>query len=428
MTEPDYTEPLNPYAVTHSGTTLSYPIHIGGKLTRDDLLMSLRDSPRKTGFARLQYPIAAGIIIVAVSGVDFLMVGGDEPILSVTWMIVAFTLLPAWAALAPTLTRGYRQRLKRIEVMAGNQRDEFGWFDETHFVLCAGDSIFRARWNFFDRCLVFPTHILMPLVADATRRMVVPYRFFSSAEDARHACRFLQEKVGLLLDQPPSDADLAELVAQAEASRQLNVKQARQWNKDDWPFESDSEPQLSGSQFDWAINLTADQTVPRIAFKAATAILLIMLYYFLPVWIATAAWLINDYLFFGDWGFIRDRPWSSMLVLGPAGFLIVYFIYIAVGSIVRSRTIHAQGMDVRMRSAGIHLSHATFESWFPWSETADVIVEADRAGWIAKESMDEIQFTKNCFESEDRFEEFKAMLQKLRPESSSLSSIAPDPG
>jgi hypothetical protein len=46
-----------------------------------------------------------------------------------------------------------------------------------------------------------------------------------------------------------------------------------------------------------------------------------------------------------------------------------------------------------------------------------VIVEEDRAGWIAKESMDEIQFTKNCFESEDRFEEFKATLQQFGPES-----------
>ena len=404
------TEPLNPYAVTTSGQPPSYPIHFGGQLTRDDLWISLRDSPPKRGFARFQYPLIVLVITSGVLASQILLAASDALLSSITLMMLAFLLLPGWLSLIRIIAPGYRKRLRRLEVMSANQRPTSGWLDEEYFVIGSADSTLRARWSFFTAPFVFPSHLMLPLVTDPSHRVILPVRFFSSAEDVRHVCQFLSEKLGLLVNLPADEKRLAEGVGQADPPVRIDVEQARRWSDENWPFESDIE-----QQFDWTVDLTANETSRWFAFKVAMVILLFMLWYVLPVWVATAAWLLNNYLFFGDWNFLIEQIGSTAIVLGPAGFIFCFFMYSAIRSAIQTRHIQSQPLAIRMRTSGIHLSQPAFDSWFAWTAVKSVITEEKSAGWVAVESLDEVRFPPGCFDSQESFESFKAALRTRSP-------------
>lgn len=87
----------NPYAVSPlSSDSATEPIHFGGSLNRDDLLISMRDSAPRSRISLVHYRgrifLICGLLWVSVSiapitGIDFK---------SIQWPLPAYPLLPVW--------------------------------------------------------------------------------------------------------------------------------------------------------------------------------------------------------------------------------------------------------------------------------------------------------------------------------------------
>ncbi len=404
----DVNETINPYAVTTSGESLLEPIHFGGLATRDDLMMSLLDSPPKSGLARLKYPAAVSLVFGMLWLIDVEFADDDETLPSFVWILVAFMLLPGWMHLSRRLTPGRRKQIERINVMAARRKPTRGWIDEEMLVIHDENSAIRASWSFFGPALVFPTHLLLPLTSDASRRVVLPWRFFFSPEDVRLLCQTLQGKSLLMVNVPPNDRQLQGLLDQRQSFVAVDVARARQWSADDWPFDSSRE-----GQFETTIDLAATLTSRRFALYTSLGVIAILIWYFLPLWVAILGWLAQQYATFGDWSFLHLRLVSTLLILIPAGAALAFFVYVIFQSLFASRKIQKRPFRVLLRDAGVHLSHESFESWFTWLATKEVIAEDDCVGWIDEESGDEIRFPKICFAEEATFQEFKTMLQSF---------------
>ncbi len=405
MNEP----PLNPYAVALPVDQPSEVVHFGGKLTRDDLMMSLHDSPPKKGMPHYRYLVLIALAVGVLVASEFVFVVPGEPPAGFVWIVIGFLLLFPWIELVNRMTPGRRRRVRRINAVAAAGKSTAGWLDDQHLVLCNDETMLRAKWGFFGPALLFPTHVLLPLSADSNHRVVFPWRFFGSVEDAKQVCHSLRVKTGLMVDQVDEKV-LAASIGRKDAIPRIDVGLTRSFDALHWPFQSDSE-----GQSDWTLDLTAKQTSQWFALKSMLAILLFMLLYFLPIWGVVVGWLIHDYLFFGNWGFLRERVFSSVIVLGPAALLLGFFIYSAVRAASQLRSVQSKPLQIRLRAAGAHLSHATFDSWFAWSACKELILDEKSVGWIDRQSLDEVRFPVECFEDRAGFDRFRETLSKIGP-------------
>jgi hypothetical protein len=403
-------QPINPYAVSAPAEDTFHPIHFGGTSTRDDLMMSLLDSPPRKGWARLRGPttsllIAAGVLLI-VSEFD----GEDEPLPSILWILCGFLASPAWLKLARVLTPGRRKQIERINRMADKQKPTWGWFEEEIVVLRDQNSTLKARWNFFVGPMIFPEHFMLPMTSDATRRIILPWRFFASPDDANTLIQLAAENHHAVAQDRPNLELLVDLISQGDGFVQSDIDEAKLWDKDHWPFTADAD-----GQFDCEIDTAAVMGTRWFAMYSAFAIVLVIVWYFLPIWVAAAGWLLYEYMFFGNWQFIFDRPFSSLLVIGPTIAILIFFLYFVLKSLLSSRQIQKQPLGIRLRKAGVYLSHESFESWFRWPMIEHVIIKPDRAGWLVEETGDQAEFPQVCFENEETFEQFKTVLQAVGP-------------
>jgi hypothetical protein len=404
------TERINPYAVTtaQNGELPFQPVHFHGVATHDDLRMTLRDSPLKKGWARVQPGISLAFISVAILLFASSYSDGDEPLPSIVWLVMGFVALPPWLAVARILTPGRRQQIERIKRMAAKQKPSWGWIDQEFVVICDENSVLRASWDFFAAPMIFPEHLMLPITSDANRRIILPWRFFGSVDDVRSLIPFLSEKQHALSQDPPQQEAIAELISQTTPPPARDTAQARNWDRDHWPFPSDPH-----DQFDFTIDTAAVMSTRRFATYSTLIALLILLWYFLPLLVAAAAWSIYEYRFFGSWDFLTERPFSSLLVLLPTGFALIYLSIMMLKAMFSSRQIQQQPVAIRIRRDGIHLSHQAFASWLRWPIVEAVIVEDDQAGWIVEETGDEVRFPRICFDTDESFEQFKARLQAV---------------
>jgi hypothetical protein len=401
-------ETVNPYAVTPTElATRPEPVLFGGTLTRDDLLVSMRDAPPKRGWSRLRYPLTVVLIVVMISLLNASGAAGSA--LGSIWPIAIYPLLPAWMWLVRLVTPFYRRRRRRMEASAAQPMLDRGWIDPDHVVIYDEHSFLRSSWDFFGSAFVFESHLLLPVATDSTIRLIFPFRFFASPADAKQALAMVEEKVGCLVNSPPNDHSLADQVQSMEtAAAGYQIDETLAWNSTHWPFESDE-----SEQHDFAIDLTGKRQGWKFTLIAVLTILGYGLWYFLPIWLACIVWLIRNFRQAGDASFLLDQPVTTAIIMIPAAWILLLFLNNAVQAIFRIRGAQSQPFLIRLRSTGVHLSHASFQSWFRWSAVDRVLIESDSAGWVVKKNQDQVRFPLACFESREVFEAFKQRLAEL---------------
>jgi len=330
---------------------------------------------------------------------------------SMIWPVLAYPLLPAWLWLIRLVTPSQRRRRRRLEETAKHCTLNRGWLNEERFVIYDDDMFLRAHWTFFGSAFAFDSHLLLPMAADSTHRIVLPYRFFAAPADVKQSLETVNEKVGLMVNGPPKDPNLADQIESTEnPSEVYRVEETLAWDSDNWPFASSGEDQQ-----DFSVDLTAGQKNWKFSLMAMFGVLLFMVWYFLPVWVAVAGWLLSNFLWTGEWAFLLDQIAATAIVVGPAAFILVFFLYSAAAATVQIRRVQTQPFSIRMRSEGIHLSHENFQSWFRWAAVEQVLVEEATAGWQVKENKDEVRFPAACFESDEEFQRFQQTLERFGP-------------
>lgn len=402
---------VNPYAVTSPSDAPAHPIHFGGTLNRDDLMVSMRDSAPQTGWARFRFPVLMLAIVVVLGLIETVVGPPGMELTSVLWPVLAYPLLPAWLWFVRMVTPSQRRRRNRLEEAAKHCTLNCGWMDDERFVIYDADMFLRARWSFFGSAFVFNSHLLLPLAADSTHRIVLPFRFFATPADVKQSLDMVGEHVGMLINDPPKEHEMAEQVQSTGIETQTHSVQATlSWDANDWPFDSNNE-----AEQDFDIDLTAGQKSAKFAMLAMFGVFIFMVWYFLPVWAAVIGWLLSNYLSNGDWTFLLDQIAGTAIVVGPAAFILIFFLYSAIAATIQIRRAQSQPFSIRLRPEGIHLTHENFQSWFRWSAVEQVLVEDDAAGWRVKENKDEVKFPSTCFTNESEFERFQKALENFGP-------------
>ncbi|MCP4890428.1 MAG: hypothetical protein GY904_28000 [Planctomycetaceae bacterium] len=399
----------NPYAVSPlSSDSATEPIHFGGSLNRDDLLISLRDSAPRSRISLVHYVgrifLICGLLWVSVSiapisSIDFK---------SILWPLLAYPLLPVWLWFARFLAPGDRRRRRRLEESAKHCMPNYGWMDQEHLVLYDDSMFFRARWSVFGPALLIDRHLLLPTAANTTYRTVLPIRFFLSPIDAKQGIDLVDHQCGYQIKQPPSDNKLPELVqSEGYESAPHRIDETMAWDATNWPFESSGEDEQV-----FSLEPSARQKHVYL-LRGVRNILLYGLWYFLPIWGTTVGWLLLMSDSTSNWSFLLDQKTVTALVVLPAILCLTFFTFNAAFQISKIRQSQSQTLLIQIRQAGIHLSNANFESWFRWSAVDKVISRKNEAGWIPARTKEETAFTRFWFESEQDFQRFKTALAQL---------------
>ncbi|NND97095.1 MAG: hypothetical protein HKN47_07190, partial [Pirellulaceae bacterium] len=297
-----------------------------------------------------------------------------------------------------------------------NTTPSTGWLNDEYFLDQDSLSTVKLKWEHFASGIVFPTHLFLPIVTDHTRRIILPWRFFSSPSDVRQVCEFVHEHSGTTANHPPDDQALGELFENQQLEgrqqgRRMDFERSQQWNQDEWPYACDS-----SEQYECAIDLSLGQSLAKYLTLTSLFVLPMGIWLFLPIWVAAIGWIITNYQFFGDWNFLVSRPWSTAFAVIPVVGLMAVFIGGAMQSVIRYRSLQTQPMMIRIRQAGIYIAGKTFESWMSWAAIDDVLLGDKAAGWILAESGDEIGLPAKCFSSQSDFQGFQDALLRLRPD------------
>ncbi|MEM8668899.1 MAG: hypothetical protein AAGG48_15370 [Planctomycetota bacterium] len=410
----------NPYAVTPLDQDLTIqPIPFGGTPTRDDLMVSLKDSPQRSGVARLQYPLSLGFIIIVMVLIYFLDGGGRLG--SIMWPVIAYPLLPVWLWFLRWLSPKQKRRRQRLEEAAKRIQPTFGWIDEEHVVVYEHDMFLRAQWSFFSAGFLFRRHLVLPISPDSTHRIVLPFRFFREPAELRQCIEIVGQKNGFLVNSPPNDDRLGyEVQVSDTVTPSLDFGTALSWDSQQWPFGSTEEDRI-----EFTVDLSGGQRGWRFSLLSFFGVLLFAVLYFLPIWVASLGWLISFYRATGNWSFLFDEIAATAIVVGPAAFILSFFIFNAVATMVRFGRVQSFPMSIYLRSDGVHLSHENFDSWFRWASVERVLVDSANAGWVIASNKDEARFPASCFESPEDFERFQTALQEFGNADHSTSRSVP---
>lgn len=399
-------DPLNPYAVTTDGDEATPTIHFHGTETRDDLMVSLHDAEPKTGLSRLSYPFFL-VVIVAVFLVQPAGPSTD-PWSAFNWILMGGALVPLWLRIIRYLGPTYRQRVQRLNRIADAAENTSGFMNDDGIVIVDSESMVRFDWRFFASPLLFKTHLVIPLGSNQLHRLVLPWRFFRSPADAKQACELVRQRCHVLVNGAPKHDKIWNQQCPINSFPVLDADTAMAWDHNDWPFESDA-----NTQSDHVLELRGGQSSSRFAILTAASVSIIFAWYFLPVWLAVAGWLLQNFRINGDWDFVLNFPEASLIVFGPCLLLTAFFIYTAGRSVFKVHEIQSQTILIRIRDRGIHLAHPAFKSWVMRESIDRTATNELQAGWVQRITQDEVQFPKECFDSPEAFEQFCSALDEL---------------
>ena len=408
MSDPQHPE-LNPYASPQTTTDRDHlpPIYFAGTLSRDDLLMSLRDN---APFEFTRAPIQSVIVISLLGFLSFTDPRGTTT--SILALYISFQFLPLWQGLLASLTSGDRARKERIELSATRQQHQSGFINQEFLMLSRPAFVVRATWQYFSHAYVFPTHLTLPIANMPSRRFVLPWRFFGSPREALDVHKFIKGKVGLTVDAPPAETPLLGMTREENGRPTISLDEAESWNEENWPREVqpvNSEP-TEGIGFDAKLP-AAPQTNRFVAFLG---LLLWPHLSFLPAWTVLAILMTLSTF---D---VIDSPLENVFVgLFAVGYTL-YWAYISTKAFLQADLQATQSIRLVVRYSGVYFSMSTFQSWFGWETVENIVIGDEAAGWTAEETQEDVLWRAAWFDDESTFQRFAEALRKFSAKEESL--------
>lgn len=259
----------------------------------------------------------------------------------------------------------------------------------------------------FTKSLLFPTHLLLPQLADPTRRYILPLRFFDCFENANQAIAIIQTETGTLVSVPPKQGDFVSAVS-AEDLVSIETETVLHWNSQTWPFESNPDQHSSH-----LLDLTRGNSIVVRSMLAAATIFVALVWLFLPVFVAVVVWLISEYQRFGGFDFFLFQPAISGVMLLPIVLCLALVLMRTFTSAVSSLKLQSAPLKIHLRPEGVHLSNDNFDSWIRATAIKEVIADHTQAGWVVVETDEQVALAKGFFGNEAEFERFRAGVSKL---------------
>ncbi|MGB7346166.1 MAG: hypothetical protein WBD20_18250 [Pirellulaceae bacterium] len=415
---------VNPYAAPSDVSATIPPIRFGfgQKLTLEDLQVSLRDTAPRKGLNRFQLPIVGilvlYILLVLSSATD--PSNASEPAPAIVWMLMGVAVCPFWIWLVGRFGPQRRKRVQRIRKMAEDPKANDGLITNDCLFDFDNDTASRCEWSHFGRSHIFPQHLVLIVAADSNRRFVIPWRFFASPAEVRQVCQHVADRLGVSANQPPTDKELAEIFQQRELEPLdpepiWPIADPCRFDKDHWPHVNKNNDVDAADQFDCEVDLSGDLSLWKYTGIASALIAAYLLWVFLPIWIAVATWLALNYQHFGNWSFLVQRRWSSVVVLVPVVGLLYVFLKAAVDSLLQNRSRQSQRLTMRIRRSGIHFAGPTFETWFATAAFSKWNVNENSVGWTLKETGEEILIPASCFKDATEFKRLSEAIQSELP-------------
>ncbi len=422
------TESPNPFAAAAVDDHVELePIHFAGTRTPEDLRVTLRNAPPLTLRSKIWLVIPICLIgaIAIQSSINPVTPSGFRLLLLFPLIYFGLRL---WVQWIQRVTPAYRARVRRVNKSANHQLPISGWIDEHQLVLMDKHSILRASWEQFGPVLIFPTHLLIPLIVDPGRRTCLPWRFFNSPREIHEVLRFLKSRIGIRVNRPPSlstlypptnasasDPDLADnptnptepttTLPPDAMNRPAQIRWVQNLDEENWPFESDASQHAR-----FEIDRLGDTGGIAWLLKAICLSMLRLFTWLLPLWAGIAIWLQSTASGELQSGGFQWQLWAT--ISGGALCWITFLLLIRYWRLRRHAV--AQPMTIAVRDTGIHISQDTFASWFRLCQIKEVLIEKQAAGWIARETEETIRISHRCFNSLKEFEAFKDCLARLR--------------
>ena len=399
----------NPYEVTTGESRLDGPIFFSGELNEDDLRMTLRDAPPQKSKSQFQTPIMLiSLVIIVFAGDDIFSTPG-MPSSSFVPILVAVALTPLWLWGSKFLLPSYRRRVRRLKVISRNIKPARGWIDDNHCLEQDRQITAKMTWEYFGNAIFLPEQLMLPVATNLHLRQVLPWRWFENSGDAIAVCSVAAARLGNWAQKPLSDEDIVALFAddsEEEQSPRLDYQESKSWDEDQWPYES-----AASDQYDCEVDFIDRRTFASFVLIGTLAVVPIVVWFFLPVWIAAAYWITTNYRFYGDWSFLVSRPWSAGIAAVPIVAVLAVGMASVWGTIRAFRSRQSKPMLIRVRDRGIYLADKVIQVWITWEAISELIVTSKRIGWVMRETGDPVVFPKRCFKGDAMFEELESALQ-----------------
>ena len=403
---------LNPYAAPGAPAEFG-PVYYAGKLSADDLRMALLDAPPKVGWRRLETPMVVvfAAIMFWVLGLEFQSTG--TPLNDIHWLGIAFVISMTWFLNLRFLTPGYRKRVRRVRNMAANNLPSGGWITDEHVFYYDGRFASKLRWEYFGRCLVFHNHLMLCVGIDQSRRVVIPWHHFEDFAGARQVQNFATQRLPNAMPKPPSDKDLARLLGDKQEKpkvSQFSYEKAVSLDGRNWPYD-DSSPE---GQQDFQVDLAGGRGDLQQWLWPALLSIPFVIWFSLPLWVVSFFWGYSNYHFYGDLGFIAEKPISSFVVVLVLGALTLFMLANVVDVVKRMRSLTRVPATIGIRERGIHLCTEQSETWIHVDAISQVDIKQNAGGWRILETGDDLAFGVKCFESVTDFNRFCDALNGLK--------------
>lgn len=413
-------ESINPYGAPAPATDsdqqadLTVPVTFSGVWQSEDYLVALRSLDPSlvlqaiTGV--LAVPMFVAMVVIALRDTFPLENLVDFP--PFVWFLITSMVTPLCWAL--WVIYGKHARLQRLRARKRGDAEQdfvkFGWVDEQGVFVCSATSAYRAQWELFSQPFLFRSHTVLPISFNASQRLVIPHRLFSSPSDCQAMRFFVHEKWGMQKSNRPKRDDLKKVsFARTDPSFRVTVAKpdllsdsTQRWDDSMWPLQE----QPSESQAFRIVDDVGPAVKSRWAVLAGLAVFLGPLYVMLTLWLA---W---DRSRFGDWSFLVWRSGENLWMQFPVLSLTIGALWMLWGQMRMTKQAAKETIELRITDVGIHFKRPSLDTWNGWSEIVKPIIESDRAGWVVKPLEDEVIYSKEAFRSNGEFEQFKAIMLK----------------
>ena len=396
----------NPYSspAADLGSVPAPVVTFQGTLTGDDLRLTLRERPPRPGDRWRLIALTLLAALVGGRGGYEVFQGLGDPI-NATLMLIggAYLSIFGWAVLIRPWFPYHRQRVQRVNNAATRQTAQSGWVDEHGVTVCSSDSVLQARWSTFAPVYLFPQHLLLPMVIDQGRRIPIPWRFFSSLQAVKEVETLLKQHVGIRRRFRARRGEMTSFAC-PDPPRRARPPSGH-WAAGPWP---------EATTFSESFTIDLSQAVTPLRYAGMFLLnLLFVLLCLAPILLTVLFWALCRYQQRGSGWALLDEPLELIITAGPPLAAIVMLVAQFLTALQRARSLRREPAGLSICDRYLHLSTATYESWFRPASVRRIVQGEQAAGWVFAETLEEVKLPQACFVDAADFDRFLSALQRF---------------